>query len=170
MSLHADLLKQAHHLATKERRRPSQASLRRSISASYYALFHRLVDDATGTLISLANRTPLRQIVSRAFYHKDMRSISKSLAAGTPPDRISAAFFPMPINPALKLVARAFLDLQGARHQADYNTYRSLTRREAIYNHQLADHAIREWAKIRKTSQADAYLAGLLLIDRIQGS
>ena len=29
MSLHADLLKQAYHLATKEPRRPSQASLRR---------------------------------------------------------------------------------------------------------------------------------------------
>lgn len=39
MSLHADLLKQARHLATKERRRPSQASLRRAISAAYYALF-----------------------------------------------------------------------------------------------------------------------------------
>ena len=170
MSLHADLLEQAWHLATKEPRRPSQASLRRSISASYYALFHRLVDDATRTLISRGHRTPLRQVVSRAFYHKDMRSISKSLAAGTPPDRISAAFCPMPINPTLKSVAQAFLDLQEVRHQADYNSYRLFTRRETIYNHQLAVHAIHDWAKIRKTSQADAYLTGLLLIDRIQGS
>ncbi|MCY4197385.1 MAG: hypothetical protein OXD33_10795 [Rhodobacteraceae bacterium] len=121
-------------------------------------------------LISRGNRTPLRQVVSCAFYHKDMRSISKSLAAGTPPDRISAAFSPMPINPTLKSVAQAFLDLQEARHQADYNSYRLFTRREAIYNHHLAVHAIHDWAKIRKTSQADAYLTSLLLIDRIQGS
>ena len=49
MSLHADLLKQARHLSTKEPSRPSQASLRRAISAAYYALFHRLVDEATLT-------------------------------------------------------------------------------------------------------------------------
>ena len=46
LSLHADLLRQARQLALKEPRRPSQASLRRAISASYYALFHLLVDEA----------------------------------------------------------------------------------------------------------------------------
>lgn len=99
-----------------------------------------------------------------------MRSISKSLAGGTPPAKIAAAFQPMPVNPALKSVAQAFWDLQEARHQADCNTYRSFTRREAICNHQLAARAIRDWAQIRKTPQADAYLTGLLIIDRIQGS
>ena len=61
MSLHADLLKQARHLATKEPRRPSQASLRRAVSAAYYALFHRLVDEATRMMISRGNRDSLRQ-------------------------------------------------------------------------------------------------------------
>ena len=39
MSLHADLLKQALHLATKEPRCPAQAGLRRSMSASCYVHF-----------------------------------------------------------------------------------------------------------------------------------
>ena len=170
MSLYADLLKQAYHLATKEPRRPAQASLRRSISASYYALFHRLVDDATRTLISRSNRHPLRHSMSRSFRHSDMRNLSKTLAGGNPPRKLADAFSPMPIDPMLTFIARAFLDLQEARHQADYNTYRSFSRREALYHFQLATRAIDNWKKIRTTHQADAYLAGLLINERIQGS
>ena len=92
MSLHADLLKQAHHLATKEPRRPSQASLRRAISASYYALFHRLVDDASRMMISRRDRDPLRQCLSRAFRYSDMRDLCRSLAGGTPPAKLEPAF------------------------------------------------------------------------------
>ena len=169
MSLHADLLKQARHLATKEPRRPTQASLRRSISASYYALFHRLVDDATRTLMSRRDRDPLRQSISRAFHHSDMRTLSESLARGNLPRKLAAAFTPPPINPALRSIAQAFCDLHETRHQADYNTYRSFSRREALYHQQLAARAIDNWALIRKTPQADAYLAGLLIIRRIQG-
>ena len=40
MSLHGDLLVQARFLASKEPRRPLRASLRRGVSATYYALFH----------------------------------------------------------------------------------------------------------------------------------
>ena len=47
MSLHGDLLDQASRLAVQEPRRPRQASLRRAVSAAYYALFHLLVDAAT---------------------------------------------------------------------------------------------------------------------------
>ncbi|MCY4259040.1 MAG: hypothetical protein OXC91_02090 [Rhodobacteraceae bacterium] len=91
MSLHANLLEQAEYFAGKEQRRPAQVSLRRSISASYYALFHCLVADVTQTLVSGQGSTPLRQTIARAFHHKDMRSMSRSLAGGTPPDKIAAA-------------------------------------------------------------------------------
>jgi hypothetical protein len=51
MSLATDLLEQARHLLRRERRRPRQASLRRAISAAYYALFHLLIEEATGALV-----------------------------------------------------------------------------------------------------------------------
>ena len=51
MSLPTDLLAQARHLAAKETRRPRQASLRRTASACYYALFHLLVQDASRRLV-----------------------------------------------------------------------------------------------------------------------
>jgi hypothetical protein len=58
--LSLDLLAQARVLARREPRRPKQASLRRSISASYYAPFHFLGEEATKLTVGTAhNRTEL---------------------------------------------------------------------------------------------------------------
>lgn len=88
MNLHNELLRQARHLATKEPRRPLQASLRRAVSAAYYALFHLLVDDAVRRMVTA-------------------------------------------LQPELELVAATFVDLQHARHEADYNTAWRPTRPDA---------------------------------------
>ena len=100
MSLHADLLKQALHLATKEPRRPSQASLRRAISAAYYALFHRLVDEPTRMTISRGNRDSLRECFSRAFHHSDMKDVCKSFANNQAPKKLSPAFDGLLLDPS----------------------------------------------------------------------
>ena len=42
MSLHVDLLRQARLLATKEPRKPLQASLRRGVSAAYLQDWHNV--------------------------------------------------------------------------------------------------------------------------------
>ena len=73
MSLHSELLKQAYSLARKEHKKPTQASLRRSVSASYYALFHLLVDDATRLMLSGHGRSSLRDSLARAFHHSAMK-------------------------------------------------------------------------------------------------
>lgn len=67
MSLHAELLRQARFLARKEPKKPIQASLRRSVSVSYYALFHLLVDDATRLLLAGHGRAPLRDLHARSI-------------------------------------------------------------------------------------------------------
>ena len=73
MSLHAELLKQAHFLAGKEPEKPIQTSLRRSFSASYYVLFHLLVDDATRLMLAGNVRRPLRDSLARAFRPSAMK-------------------------------------------------------------------------------------------------
>ena len=80
MSLSRDLLAQAKLLATKEKSRPKQASLRRSVSAAYYALFHLLVEAAARRLVSGTDRQPLRNCLARAFDHGVMKSLSAPLA------------------------------------------------------------------------------------------
>ena len=169
MSLHNQLLKQADHLAAKEPRKPTQASQPRSISASYYALFHRLVDEATRMMISSAKRSGLRQCLSRSFHHSHMKQMCTSLAGGTPPRKLAPAFDPLLLDLRLVSIARTFIDPQEARHQADYNTYRPFTRREAHYFHRLASNALADWNAIRKTPQGDAFLAGLLINQHVQG-
>lgn len=73
MSLHDDLKKQAWHLATREPKRPRQASLRRAISSAYYALFHLLIEDSGRFLLSGTNRKHMRETLARAFAHADMK-------------------------------------------------------------------------------------------------
>jgi len=60
MSLARDLLEQAQHLSRREPRRPRQASLRRAISAAYYAMFHLMVQEATTLLVA---RAELRSVL-----------------------------------------------------------------------------------------------------------
>ena len=169
MSLHADLLKQAHHLATNERRRSSQASLRRAVSSAYYALFYRLVDEATRMMISRCNCDALREHFSRAFRHSDMKDVCKSFTSKQAPKKLIRAFEGLSLQPQLVAIARAFVDLQEARHQADCNTYRPIKRQEAIHLGELASKALNDRGTIHKTPQADAFLAVLLVVNRIQG-
>ncbi len=121
MKLSSDLLDQAEHLATKERKKPKQASLRRSISATYYSMFHFLIDAAIKEVPA-----PTRHGLRRAFGHKGMKDLSKSFAAGKPdiPDLLKSTKA-TPVHDQLRQVATAFVSRQDARHEADYN----LTRR-----------------------------------------
>jgi hypothetical protein len=77
MSLHDDLLEQAVHLAKIDARRPKQASLRRAVSASYYALFHLLTSEASAlyaTDFGLAAR------INRTHNHVEMKKASSLIA------------------------------------------------------------------------------------------
>ena len=60
-----DLLDQADHLAAVESGRPKQASLRRAVSAAYYALFHLLAGEASERF--LGPSSPWVEHIVRAF-------------------------------------------------------------------------------------------------------
>lgn len=65
MSLAKDLLEQAKHLASRERKRPKQASLRRAVSTAYYAVFYLLIGEAVRNW----SRSDQRAKLARAFEH-----------------------------------------------------------------------------------------------------
>jgi uncharacterized protein (UPF0332 family) len=81
LALHHVLLEQATHLATRETKKPKQASLRRAVSAAYYAIFHLLVADGAKRL-SPTNPAGLGPLIQRAFSHGDMRAVCKGFADG----------------------------------------------------------------------------------------
>jgi hypothetical protein len=116
MALHHDLLEQARHLAMREPKRPRQASLRRSISAAYYALFHLLT---TETAARLTPRAPVRLRLQRcrAFTHGDMKSVCKSFAQGTVTNipESTRHLISGPVENEIKSLAALFVELQETR-------------------------------------------------------
>ena len=169
MSLHEDLLNQAHYLVTKESKHPTQASARLAFSASYYALFHHLIDEATRLLISREDSTDLRGLVSRAFKHNDMRNVCNLISQGKIPAKLIPALDNATIDPILRDIAKTFVQLQEMRHQADYDTTHSFDHGDELESHGLAQKAIRNWNSVRMTPHAEAFLIGLLIARHIHG-
>lgn len=163
MSLHSDLLAQARYLVSREPRRPKQASLRRAVSAAYYAVFHLLTSEASK---GFAKDDGLQAIINRAFTHREMNTVSKAFAGGHVPKKLDSVTGRIPVPPQLSGVAQAFADLQQARHEADYNLAKSFTRSEALALISQADQAFRDWATVRKTDWARVYLACFMLWDK----
>jgi len=169
MSLHAELLRQAYFLARKEPKKPTQASLRRSVSAAYYALFHLLVDEATKLMLAGNDRGPLRDSLARAFHHSAMKQTAVAFTGKSMPRRLASELDRLSVEPPLIDVAAAFVQLQEARHNADYNRALRFTRREALDLADLTDQAFRDWRRVRGSRSADAFLTWLLVYRLMQG-
>lgn len=161
MSLHQDLLAQARHLLRKEPRRPKQASLRRAVSAAYYALFHLLVHESSKKLVSGASHTRLRALTSRAFEHGTMRQASRAFASGGLPPNLEQ-MLPQGAPPAIRQIAEIFLILQQARHGADYDLTLRWTRHEGQELVAQVEEAFQLWQAVRDDPAARVYLASLL--------
>lgn len=164
MSRSRDLLEQAHHLLYREPRRPRQASLRRSVSAAYYALFHLLVHDSAASIAGVRTRA-LHALVARAHQHGELREVCGDLARGQWPRslRVLAA---APPEPRLCDVALVFGELQDARHQADYSLAYAFRRTEADRLIRRVDQVFSDWQDIRRSAEARLFLLALLFNKR----
>src|SRR6516162_9256445 len=81
-TLPEQLLRQAEHLARLDRYKPSQANLRRAVSASYYAIFHHLSSECAKAVVGTRSaHGSVRHLVSRSFVHSDMADASKRFRA-----------------------------------------------------------------------------------------
>lgn len=159
MSLYDDFLEQADHLARRDPRRPKQASLRRAISAAYYALFHLLVKEATAALVS---DPKLRQLVPRSFDHSEMKQGCRPFAAGALPDHLKAITAPA-VPTDLKKVAEEFIEMQQKRHAADYNVSQVFLRADTVADIQRVRYAFEAWLRVRDQQIAVVFLVNLLL-------
>jgi hypothetical protein len=157
MSFADDLLKQAFLLLNKEPKTPTQASLRRSVSTAYHALFHLLIQDASANW----SRADTRDYLARAFDHCTMKDAStraenRDYDPAVPPQVVSK----------LRSVARAFRELQFQRHLADYSNATKWDRIKASSKVSQSKTAFTDWKAIRKEYVAQRYLVSLLSGDR----
>lgn len=165
MGLPGDLLKQARHLATRERRKPKQASLRRAVSAAYYALFHVIGEEVTGALVGTSRdgaTTSMRNGVQRGLEHGPLRRVAERVGQNRslPPDLgVATVHFPPEIIESHEEAA----EVQQERHDADYNRNRTFARNEVLVLLDRADSTLSGWKRVRRSREA-RFLVGLFAV------
>ncbi|MBY0508123.1 MAG: hypothetical protein K2X03_29690 [Bryobacteraceae bacterium] len=166
MAYPEDLLEQAQHLAKRERKRPRQASLRRAVSSSYYALFHLLISETVRNW----RRPQERFTLARMFEHGGM---SKVCAKKRDDLR---AYFGASVPPApgpefdrnrhLLNVAETFVEMLQHRQTADYDGAKVWSRVEVQERLDAVKEAFESWKSVRDHADAQNFLVTLLLRER----
>jgi uncharacterized protein (UPF0332 family) len=162
MPLANDLLEQAYHLAKREPKRPRQASLRRAVSGSYYALFHLLVSEATRNW----KQSHQRPALGRFFEHGKMAKASDKQRADCNKfinsDPAPAPGPDLDCVRHLQTISLAFFQAYHHRQTADYDTQKQWMRTEALAIIDSVDAAFKAWPQVRNHKLAQSYLFSLL--------
>ena len=154
------LLSPAGHAAT-------QADLRRSVSACYYAVFHLLVWEAADRIGQSMNQ-PLRFRMMRAFQHREMQRVCEQfgrIAASAVPKPLEG-LVAAPLHPDLAFMAATFIELQDARHFADYDFELPVTYSYAAGVLRDTQSCLTAWVFIQSLPETTTFLTALLLADR----
>lgn len=104
-----DLLDIADELAERESGKPRQASLRRAVSTSYYAVFNALAAMCADELVGWSRPWEAFTPIYRSLEHTAARNL------------FNKARNQQLYGPEIARFATVFLELQEAREEADYN-------------------------------------------------
>jgi len=134
----------------------NQATLRRSVSTAYYALFHLIIETACENWPASQ-----RSRVARQFEHRRIKAASSD-AAKKGYTSVS------PVQAGLVVVVNTFVQLQESRLVADYDLGVVLSPEEAALDILLVEEAFKIWNEIKNDPIAQDYLFSLLFKDRLQ--
>ena len=153
-----DLLALADRLASASPNKPRQADLRRAVSTAYYALFHAMAKNVADTMVGVVKGNRSEQVWAQAYrglQHGDARTACDAVRNQNVPQGIREC-------------ADAFLELQAARHAADYDPLFRLTRAKAVTLVERAQEAV---GKLRAASSQDrrAFAVQVLVRKRSHG-
>jgi hypothetical protein len=99
----------------------------------------------------------LRPYVARSFEHRHMLAVCRRYTG------LAVDITGQPVPAEIHRIADSFVQLQNARHKADYNVKDSVTPVEAQTLVQMARDAFTDWAAVAPTPAADTYLTELLV-------
>jgi hypothetical protein len=146
-----------------QRGRLSNARIRRSISTSYYALFHFLLDEGGNRLIGSSNDLLRRKrVFVRTFTRAGIKTALDKVR-GTNVDQAVADFLRQPgaaagpvLCPAFaQVLAKSFADAQAKRHDADYDLNKQLSETDARLLRSRVKRAIDAWRAADAPSDRD---------------
>jgi len=142
IGLAGGLLKTAEKLTSSKGKRPRQSNLRRSISTSYYAVFHALAKNCADALVGTNKKTRPNKAWVEVY-----RGLSHGVCK-TACDGAKNIGFPV----ELKDFSDAFMQLQAARHSADYDPMVRVQKQRAQFFLSLAKTSVK---KLNTTSMKD---------------
>lgn len=174
-----DLLRVSRRLVLRrqgQRGRLSNAHIRRSISTTYYAIFHFLIEEATAGLIGSSNALRnRRRTAARAFTHAGLRRALSSVAGATVEPSVQGLFRtpnagagPVSVPIFAQEMAKAFLDAQAKREDADYDLNKPLSEADARLLRSRVRRAIAGWRAARSVGDRD-FKGALCLLCLLKG-
>jgi hypothetical protein len=133
---------------------------RRAVSAAYHALFHHLSSALVSQIAPQADPDAAGRI-HRWLDHTEMKKVCREFAAPNlrPPlsDLLGKS-----ASIDMQTVAVSFIDLQSARHSADYDLRYRLSWGEADEFIGIAADAIAAWNRIAPSSESNIFVLSLL--------
>ena len=128
------------------------------MSTAYYALFQLLVED--GGRRWRGGSPAAETGIQRAFDHGPMKHSALQFKGAQWQDWQGMQ---QPVPPALRRLAKAFIDLQEERHWADYGNHEQWTATEVQEILNTAESAFEDWSSIAADPMAGDYLLSMLL-------
>ncbi len=140
---------------------PSAFALRRSISSSYYALFHKINQEAV-SLIAPDVTSTINQRIQRWFDHAEMKKICGRFTKQEL-DQPLRDLLGTTASADLQTVAANFIQLQEARHSADYDAGFEVNATMAHQKFKLAVEAIHALKRLQGTAEVNIFFLSLLM-------
>lgn len=173
-----ELLKAARRLLarrTGQRGKLSGARVRRSISTSYYALFHFLLEEMSARIVGTRNDLRMRRrLLSRVVTHKGLKTALDKVGGGTV-ERSVQGFFQITgpdgtiASPRFaQVMASAFSDAQAKRHDADYNLNEPISEVDAHLLARRVKRVIALW-RAANTPADKSFKHGLSILILLKG-
>ena len=132
---------------------PSEADMRRAISAAYYAVFHTLAASNAELIAG-----PPQSNVSAYAWERVYRRLDHGRAQNNLRAVLNL------LSPTGEYFARTFIDLQGWRQEADYDPNFTITRPTTVNIIAQAETAIRNFAQL--TQEERRLLVAQSMFDR----
>jgi hypothetical protein len=148
----AELLVLADDLAGRGRGpgKPRTIYLRRSISTAYYAIFHMITQHTAMRLLG-PGWTTKHASVARWATHTDLAALADA-ANGRGNQALVRALDR--VDPRLADIAQNFVDLQAARHGADYNDFFPVSKAATLSYVDAARSAVTSAKALHASSEA----------------
>ena len=163
----SELLEAARRLLLRrvgQRGKLPAARIRRSLSTTYYALFHFLLDEIGKRVVGTSNTLRVRRrLIGRSVTHKGAR-VALDKLKGPHIDASVREFFNGPAPAYVTDLARAFADAQTKRLDADYDLNKPLSEADARLLRLRVRRVIRNWRGASSVADRDFKKAVCLLI------